>query len=84
MYTIEYYIRGNGRQPVVDWRDALNSKLRKVIDGKLLKLGQYGLQLIGTDIVKRIAGDDTDFFELRGGQCRIATYYNRQHNKFIL
>lgn len=64
MSTIVYYTRRNGRQPAGEWRSALDKKLRKVIDGKIKKLGQYGLELLGTDILKTISGDDSDFYEL--------------------
>ena len=84
MYKIEYYTRGNGRQPAKEWRGALDKKLRKIIDGKIKKLSQYSLELLGTDILKTISGDDRDFYELRGGQCRVAVYYDRGRNTFIL
>ena len=84
MPVVEYFIRRNGRQPAAEWRNALDEKLRTVIDGKILKLRQYGLQLLHTDIVKTISGDDRDFYELRGGQCRVAMYYDRGSDTFVL
>ncbi len=84
MYVVEYFTRKNGRQPAGEWRSALDKRLRKVIDGKIKKLGQYGLELLGTDILKTISGDDRDFYELRGGQCRVAMYHARGSDTFIL
>lgn len=84
MYKIEYYTRGNGRQPVVDWRDKLGKKDRTVIDDKIRKLRTHGLKLIGTDMLKAIAGDERDLYELRGGQCRIGMYYDIERSIFVL
>ena len=84
MPVVEYYTRSNGRQPVAEWRDGLDKGSRANIDVKRDYLGRYGLELLGTEMLKSIFGDDQDFYELRGRQCRIAVYYDRGRNTFVL
>ncbi len=84
MWVIERYTRRGGRQPVVEWLGRLNIQQRSVIINKMKKLSDYGLLLLGTDSLKAISGDDKDLYEIRGGQCRVADYYDRQRNTFVL
>ena len=84
IWTVDYYTTRGDRQPVAEWRDGLDRRFRVVIDAKIQKLGEYGLELLSTEMLKIISGDDSDFYELRGGQCRIATYYDRPRATFVL
>ncbi|MDO8635799.1 MAG: type II toxin-antitoxin system RelE/ParE family toxin [Dehalococcoidia bacterium] len=84
MYVIEYYTRRNGYQPVIEWLANLSIEHRSVIINKIKKLSDYGLLLLGTEALKAISGDDKDLYEIRGGQCRVATYYDRQRSTFVL
>ena len=83
MSAVEYYTRSNGRQPVAEWRDGLNSRVKAVIDAKVDHLARYGTELLRTDMLKTISGSD-DFYELRGGQCRIALCCDRPRDTFVL
>ena len=84
MWAVEYYTTRGGRQPVAEWLDGLDKRFRAVIDAKIQKLGEYGVELLSTEMMATIWGDDSDFYELRGGQCRIATYYDRSRATFVL
>lgn len=84
MWLVEYYTAENGRQPVAEWRDGLDKKNKAKIAAKIQKLGEHGLKLLGTKMLERISGDDPDLYELVGGQCRIANYYDRWDGKFVL
>lgn len=84
MYAIEYYIRGGGHRPVSEWLDGLDQRLQAIMDTKIKRLAQYGLELLKTNMVKTISGGDRDLYELRCGQCRIAFYYDRRRGTFVL
>lgn len=83
-YKIAYYLRPNGIQPVADWLDSLAIDHQAVIMDKIRALEENGPVLLGTTMMERIKGIDKDFYELRGGQCRIALYYDRSANAFVL
>lgn len=84
MWTVSYYRRKRGDQPVAEWLDGLDINSRAVSLAKIEKLSEYGLELLATDMLTTISGDDSDFYELRGGQCRIGTYYDRRRATFVL
>ncbi|MBM3148830.1 MAG: hypothetical protein FJZ83_02900 [Chloroflexi bacterium] len=84
LFEIEYYIRPNGDRPVGDWLNQLHIDFRKVMMAKVVSLSEHGLDLLSTKVLERIQGDDRDFYELRGGRCRIAAYYDEMTRKFIL
>ena len=84
VYKIDYYERPNGKQPVVEWLDSLSLENRTEIDAKIDTLREQGLVLLSTKMMRRIKNKDQDFYELRGGQCRIALYFNRGSNLFVL
>jgi len=85
MYKINYYTRPNGDQPVANWFDALDKQKGAVIKDKIQYLGEYGLELLGTKMLKPVKGEN-DLYELRGGQSRVIVYYDRGKggNKFVL
>jgi phage-related protein len=86
LWSTEYYTRIDGRQPVADWRASLAANIRASVDAKLGKLRQYGLQLLDTEILDNISGEDDDLFELRNEtlKWRIALYFDRGKSCFIL
>ena len=84
MYRIDYYTELSGREPVREWLRGLDKKPKAVITGKIARLEKYGLLLLQTSVMKRIANGDKDFYELRGGNCRIALYQETVTNSFVL
>ena len=85
MYEVDYYTRPNGDQPVANWLDELDRKKRAGIEAKIQYLEEYGLELLGTKMLERVKGE-RNLYELRGGQCRVITYYDRRKgdNRFVL
>ena len=84
MYYIDYYTEPSGNKPVAEWLDSLDRNARAVIMDKIGRLEEYGLILLRTNMMKRIQNRDKDFYELIGGRCRIALYYEEISNRFIL
>ena len=84
MWRIDYYTESSGRQPVAEWLDGLEINAREVIMDKVGQLEEHGLILLQTNMMKRIQNRDKDFYELIGGRCRIALYYEVIRNSFIL
>ncbi len=84
MWRIDYYTEPSGREPVAEWLDSLDRNVRAVIMDKISQLEEHGLTLLGTNMMKRIQNRDKDFYELIGGRCRIALYYEVIRNSFIL
>lgn len=83
-WEIEYYTRPNDDQPVALWLEQLPIDHRKVIEAKIVALAQYGTQLLDTKVLKPIRGNDSDFYELRGGRCRVAVFRSGVARKFVL
>lgn len=88
-YKIIYFTRPNGKQPAQEWiNDTRNANLQPSIDARIQKLNDEGLVLVNTEILKPIKGDDNDLYELRhqgkGKKWRIAVYYDRKKNVFVL
>jgi len=81
---IDYYTEPSGRKPVAEWLDRLDRNAKAVIMDKISRLEEYGLTLLRTNMMKRIQNRDEDFYELIGGHCRIALYYEVISNSFIL
>ena len=84
MWHIDYYTEPSGRQPVAEWLDSLDKNTKAVIMDKIGQLEKHGLTLLRTNMMKRIQNRDKDFYELIGGHCRIALYYEIISNSFIL
>jgi phage-related protein len=62
----------------------LHIDFRKVIAAKVVSLSEHGLELLSTKVLERIQGDDHNFYELRGGRCRIAVYFDELARRFVL
>ena len=84
MWRIDYYAEPGGSKPVAEWLDSLDRNTKAVIMDKIGQLEEHGLTLLGTNMMKRIQNRDKDFYELIGGRCRIALYYEVIRNSFIL
>ena len=85
-YRVIYYTRPNGHQPAADWiNDKDNSTLWASIDARIRKLDEEGLSL-NPEILLPIKGKDSHLYELRhwGKKWRIATYYDKKREIFIL
>lgn len=84
MYVVKNYCRPNGQSPVSDFRNTLEKHDRAVIDAKLRKLEDCGLELLRTKMLQVIKGEDRDFYEVVAGDFRIATCFHRHESKFVL
>jgi hypothetical protein len=84
IYKITYYARPDTTQPVADWLDSISYENQAVVMAKIQALEENGLVLLGTNMLSRLKGGDSDFYELRGGQCRVALYFDRSRNTFVL
>lgn len=86
MYSVDYYTRPNGEEPVKSWLGQLeinNKKLARSLQAKLFKLSEEGLKLLNTKMLNPIKGV-SDLYEVVAGQGRICTYYESAENKFVL
>jgi hypothetical protein len=83
---IEYYTKANGNCPIERWLEGLASsdkvEYRKII-AKLFKLQVEGLKLVNTEMMSSIK-DVQNMYEVRGGSCRVLTYYDEIAQEFIL
>ncbi len=84
MWRIEYYVEPNGRQPVAEWLDDLDKKTREYLIDKAVRLQQYGLELLETNMIRPIKGYGGDFYEIKYGKYRIAFYHNIINGAFVL
>ncbi len=87
MWRIDYYTEPSGRQPVAEWLDNLDKADKKIsahIQDKVVRLQQNGLILLNTNMMDSIKGDDSDFYELKYSNYRIALYHETVSNTFIL
>jgi phage-related protein len=83
-YSLEYFTRYNGEQPVADWLDnCLDDKQRPVIMAKIDCFEREGMKLINTNMLKRIQGEH-DLYEIRGGKCRVVVFHDRVKEKFVM
>jgi mRNA-degrading endonuclease RelE of RelBE toxin-antitoxin system len=83
LYKVELFIRGNQSCIVQDWLDSIGKKPAAIIFSKLRMLEVEGLNLLKTNVLKRIVGE-ADLYEIRAGRYRILTYYDKDGRKFIL
>lgn len=86
MHRIDYYRERSGRIPVAEWLDDLYRSDKNIsahLTDKIVRLQQHGLLLLNTKMMRTIKGD-SDFYELKYSNYRIAFYYDRAQNLFIL
>lgn len=85
MWKVIYFTRANEWQPAAQWRAEQSKDIKSNIDVKIAKLEEYGLELLNTKMLDKISGD-ADLYELRnvGKGWRIATYFDRNINTFVL
>jgi hypothetical protein len=84
MWEVEYFTTRNDREPAAEWIDALAVQIRAQIYAKIDKLREHGLELLNTEMLKVIVGSEEDLYELRSGQGRIALFYDRRRDVFVL
>ena len=84
MYYIDYYTEPSGRQPVAEWFDSLDKNISAHMQDKVVRLQQNGLMLLYTNMMDSIKGDDSDFYEIKYSNYRIAVYHETASNTFIL
>jgi phage-related protein len=84
MWRIEYYSEPSGRKPVAEWLDDLDKKTREYLRDKVVRLQQHGLTLLNTSMMRPIKGYGSDFYEIKYSKYRIALYYEKTSNTFIL
>jgi phage-related protein len=84
MWRIEYYTGSSGRQPVAEWLDDLDKKTREYLRDKAVRLQQYGLELLETNMIRPIKGYGGDFYEIKYSQYRIAFYHDIVNGAFVL
>ncbi len=76
-YTIEYLILPNGKAPVIDWLNTLDSTMRKRVIQRILRIeeGNFG-------DYKKISNEISELRFSFGKGYRI--YYTENRNKIIL
>ena len=76
-YTIEYLILPNGKAPVIDWLNSLDSTMRKRVIQRILRIeeGNFG-------DYKKISNEISELRFSFGKGYRI--YYTENRNKIIL
>ncbi len=91
MWQDVYYTRPNGHQPAREWVENQDNSIRPSIDARIQKLKDEGLLLLENEMLVPIRERPggrviPDFYELRhiGKKWRLATYYNRKKNTFVL
>jgi phage-related protein len=84
MFIVDYYTTPRGEQPVREWLVRLSIDLKAIMSDRIIRLEEYGLELLATEMMKKVKDDDPDFYELRGGQGRILFWHDRQSGSFIL
>ena len=86
MYTVKYFARHTGEEPLslfLDELEAYNMAQYHKIVTKIEKLEYEGLKLLNTQMMKRISNTD-NLYELRGGQCRVLVYHDMSKGEFVL
>ena len=87
MWPVEYYTDRRNKQPVAIWLDEItrsDAAGASTIDAQIQKLREYGLSLIGTNMMKRISGTNNHLYELLPGSYRVIVYYDVMQSKFII
>ena len=76
-YTIEYLVLPNGKAPIVEWLNSLDSITRKRINQRILRIedGNFG-------DFKKLSDDISELRFKFGKGYRV--YYNEENNKIIL
>ena len=89
MWQDEYYKRLNGDCPAEEWLDSQGKEARGRMHSKMAMLRREGLLLIRTNTLEPIKNlrkkdkQDKSLYELKAGQYRICTYFDRNRNTFV-
>jgi len=84
MWRIEYYTEPNGRQPVAEWLDKFNKRIRNFILDKIDLLGLHGLALLNTNMMRPLKGYERKFYEIKYSNYRIVLYHDTARQVFVL
>jgi len=85
MYQYIYYTKNSGRQPAVKFRDRQPKNIKADIDAKVRKLKENGVDvLINTAMVSWLGTKDLYELRNRGLGWRVAFYFDRGINTFVL
>ena len=76
-YSIEYLILPNGKAPIIEWLNSLDSITRKRINQRILRIedGNFG-------DYKKLSDNISELRFAFGKGCRV--YYTEENNKIIL
>lgn len=83
MYQIEYFTRLNGKTPARDWLNEQENRISAGLIAKFRMIEVEGLNLLKTNVLKRIVGQP-DLYEIKYGDYRIITYLDSRIDTFIL
>lgn len=78
------YTKIGGRSPIREWRLKLDPRVRSAVDAKIQKLIEYDFMLAKTNMLESIKGHDSDLYELKGPDFRIAAYFDKEISSFVL
>ena len=86
MQLVKHYTTPSGKQPVAKWLNgrSLSEIDRADIENKIQRLREDGFDLCINKMLLKIAGSEPVFYELKSGNYRIATYYDKECKAFIL
>ena len=87
MYPVKFYRDKRGKEPVAKWLDEVfksDAAGASKIDDRIQKLRKYGLELLATNIMKRLSVADSHLYELIPGAYRVIVYHDTKQSKFIL
>jgi len=87
MWVVEYYTDERGEQPVAKWLDEVikSDPARALkIRERIIRLSEYGLELLDTNMMSRLKGAGRHLYELTPWPYRVVVYYDTIRSKFIL
>jgi hypothetical protein len=86
MYRIEFFMKLNGEEPALIWINSRDGSIRPNIYQRIETLKKEGLNLLNTNSLDTIKGDDPDFYELRNltKKWRLGLYFDEGENTFVL
>jgi phage-related protein len=84
VWNVDYYTTPSGEQPVADWLNGLEKRISAHIFDKIVRLQQYGLTLLKTNMMKMIEGYGNNFYEMKYGHYRVAVFHDTANHKFVL
>jgi hypothetical protein len=86
MKALVYFERFNGEKPFCKWLHQQDQSIRPSVFKKLEIIKREGLNLLGTNSLQPISGQEQHFYELRNVTLnwRIGLYYESKSEIFVL